>query len=276
MVFAVVVVAGLSLLTVTAMDSLTGDPDETVGLGVVDTTTTTEARSSTRRTTTTTTRPATTTTREVPEVLGEVTEREPDGPVPTPASEPAPPAPAPTTGSPAAGPSPSPSPAPAPSPAPSPAPTTSTTVVCRNSDSPSCGPHRWDPEPDQEPVEVREVSVPTRVQAGQLVTFAVDWFERAAPGATGACASWSVRAPGIENVSSCEEVAHSCDRYGPHDPPPPAAHAVRLARSVTFPDPGTYTVTVGGNTATHLDDGCGSPYVTSWSRSYTVVVDPAS
>lgn len=271
MVFAVVVVAGLSLLTVTAMDSLTGDPDETVGLGVIDatTTTTTEARSSSRRTTTTTTRPATTTTTAAePEVLGEVTEREPDVPAPTPVSEPAP--------SPAAPPAPAPTPTTAaPSPPPPPTTTTTTTVVCRNSDSPSCGPHRWDPEPARQPVEVREVSVPRRVRAGELVTFAVDWVERAAPGATGACASWSVRAPGIDNVSTCEEVAHSCDRYGPHDPPPPEPHAVRLARSVTFPDPGTYTVTVGGNTATHLADGCGSPYVNSWSRSYTVVVEQA-
>ena len=87
MVFAVVVVAGLSLLTVSAMDALSGDPDETVGLGVVDasTTSTTEARTGTRRSTTTTTRPrATTTTAPSPEVLGEVTERDPDGaPAPT-------------------------------------------------------------------------------------------------------------------------------------------------------------------------------------------------
>jgi hypothetical protein len=77
-------------------------------------------------------------------------------------------------------------------------------------------------------------------------------------------------------VSTCEAIAHSCDRYGPHAPPPPASHPVRLAHSVTFPDPGTYAVEVGGNTATHLADGCGSPYVTSWSRSYTVVVEQAS
>jgi hypothetical protein len=274
-VFAVVVVAGLSLLTVTAMDSLTGEPDETVGLGVVDATTTTEAGSSARRTTTTTTRPATTTTTttEVPEVLGEVTARDPEVPVPTPVSEPAPPTGGPATAAPAPPTTAAPSPPP---PTPTPAPTTTTTVVCRNSDSPSCGPHRWDPEPEREAVEVREVSVPTRVRTGQLVTFAVDWVERAGEGATGACASWAIRAPGIDNVSTCEEVAHSCDRYGPHDPPPPASRAVRLARSVTFPDPGTYTVTVGGNTATHLADGCGSPYVNSWSRSYTVVVEQGS
>jgi hypothetical protein len=122
---------------------------------------------------------------------------------------------------------------------------------------------------------VREVSVPDRVQVGEPVTFAVDWEERAGSDAVGACATWSILAPGVESVSACEAIAHRCGRYGPHDPPPPSSHAVRLARTVTFAEPGTYTVTGGGNTATHLADGCASPYLNSWSRSSTVTVDPA-
>jgi len=248
---AICIVAALALFTVAAMGALTGDDEQrTVGLDVDRdaTTTTTEAR--TRRTTTT----------QGPDVLGDVTARDPE----TTTS---------TTVAAAPDPTPTPSPAPPPTAAPAPPPSSPPTTTCRNSTDPACGPLVWDPAPGPYEVEVVEVSVPLGAVVGEEVTFSVDFVERAGADAIGACASWTVDAPGVPNVSTCEAENHACGRHGPHDPPAARTDRVRVERTVTFTDAGEYEVHVGGHTATHLADGCANPHLASWSRTYVVVVE---
>lgn len=256
---AMVIVAGLALMTTAVLGALDDDDTrQTVGIGEVGddaTTTTTDREPSIRR--------STTTTAAEPEVLAETTERDPGASpstttpaAPTTTLAPRPPAATPTT-------------APAP-------PASPTTTICRDSADPACGPLVWDPAPGPYDVDVEEVSVPRRATVGEEVTFEVDYVERAGADAIGACASWAARTdPGVPNVSTCEAVNHSCDRYGPHQPPPASDDRVRVARTVTFTTPGEHEVTVGGHTATHLPDGCANPYLASWSRTYVVEVGAA-
>jgi hypothetical protein len=270
---AVTIVAALSLLTVSALSAFDRDDRETVGLGIEESGDdgTAPIRPRPRPTTSTTT---TTTPAEAPEVLGDVTTREGEGPAPTTTAAadptpsatgaPVPPAPAPTS---------APTPPATAAPTTAPPPTAPPTTVCRNSTDPGCGEFRWDPEPDAGAVEVEVVSVPRRAVVGQPTTFAVDVIERAGADAIGACASWATDDPGVPSVSTCEAVNHSCDRYGPHDPPAARSDRVRVSRTISFTAPGEYRVTVGGHTATHLADGCASPYLDSWSRSFVVVVE---
>lgn len=268
---AVVIVASLSLLTVSVMSGLGGDDDD---FAVVDTEGADTSTTSTwvRPTTTTTTRPTTTIPpapgTDAPEVLGETTEREPEAtttstgapaPVPAPAPTSTPAAPSPTTTSTTS--------------TPPETTTTTTTLACRNSTDPACGPLEWDPEPGPYEVEVYAVSVPTTARVGREVVFAVNRVEPAGDDALGACTSWQVSDPGVVSISTCEAVNAECGRYGPHDPPPPSRHEVTLSESITFTEPGEHTVTVSGNTATHLGDGCPSPYLESWSRTFTIIVE---
>ena len=267
---AVAIVAALSLLTVSAISLLDSDDGgrQTVGLGPElpgddepDRTTTTRRRSTTSTTTTSTS---------APEVLGEVTTRDPGATTSTTAAAPAGGGPRPAT-RPTATPV-APGPGPTTTAPPSTAPPT---TVCRNSTDPSCGPFRWDPEPTGYDVEVRVVTVPLRVTVGEEVTFAVDVVERAGPDALGACAGWTVRHPDIVNTSTCEVANHSCARTGPHDQPAPSEHLVPVTRTVTFPTAGEFEVEVSGHTATHLADGCASPWFDGFIRTYQVeVVEP--
>ncbi|MCO8126533.1 hypothetical protein NHL50_04880 [Acidimicrobiia bacterium EGI L10123] len=267
-VAAVAVVAALSLLTVTVMSNIGGD-DERSFVDVDGSTSTTEA---TRRVPP---RPTTTTTSEAPEVLGETTERDPDvdadadadpdADTPVTTAAPAPAAPAPAT--------PTPTPAPtAPPTTSAPAPTAPPTTVCRNSTDPSCGDFSWDPQPGDYDVEVYAVSTPVTATAGEPVTFAVDYIDPAGPDAEGACLNWFVTDPAVVNTSSCEVLATACDRTGPHDPPAPSRERISLQRTIVFETPGEHEVTIGGNIATHLADGCESPYTNSFSRTFIIVV----
>jgi hypothetical protein len=278
---AVAIVAGVALATSAVLGALDDDDTgQTVGIGEVGgdrTTTTTDRKSSTRRSTTTTT--TTTTTTAEPEVLAETTERDPQAPpARTAPARPTPAAPRPSP-APAASPSPSPGPPPVPPPAPPPA------LICRNSIDPACGPLVWDPAPGPYDVEVEEISVPLEIVVGEEVTFAVDYTELAGADAVGACASWTIsKVPDDEPVdgepqlpsSPCDAENHSCSRYGPHHPPAASDDEVRVENPVTFTTPGTYEVTVGGHTATHLADGCANPYLASWSRPYRIEVEAAA
>lgn len=255
-VTAVAAVAALSLLTVTAMTSF-GDDDDRAFVGAESTTTTTEG---------TARRPAprhTPTTTAVPEVLGETTERDPDaqGEPTAPPAAPAPsttvaPAPAPDTASP-----------PVPSPAPVP-----TTTSCRNSTDPACGDFSWDPQPGPYDVEVYAVSTPVAAVAGEPVTFAVDYVDPAGAEAQGTCLNWWVSDPTVINTSSCEVIATACARTGAHDPPAPSQERIPLERTITFETPGEHEVRIEGNIATHLADGCESPYRNTFTRTFTIVV----
>lgn len=264
-VAAVVVVAALSLLTVTVMGSIGGDDDRAF-VDVDGSTSTTEAP---RRTPP---RPTTTTT-EAPEVLGETTDRTPDADIePDASSDDGSATGPPTTGAPAAGPAPAPAPTTTAAPAPTPPPTAPPTTVCRNSTDPSCGDFRWDPQPGAYEVEVYAVSTPVAAAAGEPVTFAIDYVDPAGPDALGACVNWSAPAAVID-ISTCEAIATDCARTGPHDPPAPSQERIRVERTLTFDEPGTYEVSVGGNVATHLADGCESPYRNTLERrSFTIEV----
>ena len=273
-VAAVAVVAALSLVTVTVMSSFGDDSDDRAFVDSDSSTTSTEA--TTRRTPP---RPTTTTTRPEPEVLGETTDREPGtdaapsvAPTPGTSAAPAPsPAPGPAP-APAPAPAPSPAPRPAPDPAPAPPPTSPPTTTCRNSTDPSCGEFRWDPQPESRPVEVFTVSAPGGASVGEPVTFAVDYVDPAGPDADGACLNWWNSEDAIE-TSSCQVVATSCDRTGPHDPPARRTERIRRSYTVTFDTPGEHVVRIEGNIATHLPDGCESPYRNTFTRSFTIVVD---
>ena len=272
-VAAVTVVAALSLLTVTVMSNIGGGDDERALVDVDGPTTTTEA---TRRIP-----PRPTTTTEAPEVLGDTTEREPDAAADPPVTTAVPaPTAAPTTAAPTPAPAPAPvAPAPAPTTAPpstappttAPPATAPPTTVCRNSSDPSCGDLSWDPDPDEEAVEVFAVSTPDAAAAGEPVTFAVDYIDPAGVTAEGACLNWSAPDTGTD-ISACETIRTDCDRYGPHDPPARSRERIRSEQRFTFEEPGTYEVTVTGNIATHLADGCESPYTNSFTRTFTVVV----
>lgn len=281
MIAAVVVVAALSLLTVTVMGGLAPDDDD--DLALVDTEgydRSTSTTSTTVRSTTTTTRPRRSTstvaprptTTEAPQVLGAVTQRDPGpgssagGPAPSTSTTEAP---RPVTASPRPAPAPS-SPAPATT-APTTT-TTTTTLVCRNSTDPACGPLVWDPDPGPYDVKVYAVRVPTSAYVGERVVFAVNRVEPAGADALGACTTWQVSDPGVVNTSSCEELNRSCGRHGPHTPPTASRDELTLSHGVTFATPGEHTVRVSGTTATHLADGCASPYLESFSRTYTVIV----
>jgi len=276
---AVLVVAALSLLTVTVMSGFGPEDDDVALLDTEGYEPSTSTTSTTVRSTTTTTRPrrSTTTvaprpsTTEAPQVLGAVTQRVPgssssiDGPAPATST---------TTG--AFRPSPAPAPAPAPTTSPPPpttsAPTTTTTVVCWNSTDPACGPLSWEPDPGPYDVKAYALYVPSSAYVGERVVFAVNRVERAGADALGACTTWQVSDPGVVSTSSCEEVERSCGRYGPHAPPAASRDEVTHSHAVTFTTPGEHTVRVSGNTATQLADGCASPYLESWSRTYTVIV----
>jgi len=252
---AVAIVAAVALLTITVLGALDGDDDrQTVGLGPTDpsTTTTTDRPTTTRR--------STTTTSGDPEVLGETTEREPDGAT---TGTNGTTGPAPTTVD--AAPRPGPAAAPTATVAPPP-PASPTTTTCRGSTDPACGPLVWDPDPGAYEVEVDVVEAPpTQAVVGESVTVTLDYVERAGSAATGACEGWTVRGPGISDATTCEAVAHSCARYGTHEPPPPSTDRVRVTRTITFDAPGTYRIQAEGFTATHLPDGCANPYLESWA-----------
>lgn len=255
-VAAVVVVAALSLLTVRAMTT-SGGGDERASVEVDVTTTTTEA---TRRIAP---RPTTTTT-SAPEVLGETTERDPDADADAGGERTGP------TGADAEPTSPV-----AAAPAPAPSTTRATappTTVCRNSTDPSCGPFSWDPEPGDYDVEVYAVSTPAAARTGEPVTFAVEYVDPAGPDAEGACLNWYVTDPEVINTSSCEVLATDCARTGPHDPPTPSRERILVEHTVEFQTPGEHEVTISGNVATHLHDGCESPYANTLSRTFTIVV----
>ncbi len=267
-VAAVAVVAVLSLVTVTVMSSFGDDGDDRAFVDA-DSSTTTTTEATTRRTPP---RPTTTTTRPEPEVLGETTEREPGAdPAPAPGSpsggqaaptSPATPGPAPVV-----------PPGPAPTPPPAPTPTSPPTTVCRNSTDPSGGEFSWSPEPGPYDVEVFVVSAPGGATVGDPVTFAVDYIDPAGLGAEGACLNWWTSDPAVVNTSSCNAVATSCDRTGPHDPPPPSRDRIALEQTIVFETPGEHVVRIGGNIATHLLDGCESPYRNTFTRTFTIVVD---
>lgn len=283
LVAAVAVVAALSLLTVTVMSGLGGGGDESafvhVDADVDDSTSATEAprRRAPRPTSTTTT-----TTTSAPEVLGDTVEREPDGEAPAAGTSTAAPDPdgirqIPRPTSPRTPTPPAPAPAPRP-PARVTSPTTTTqppappTTVCRNSTNPACGKHTWSPAPGTAEVEVVEVEIPTAVQVGVPVTFAIDYVDPAGPDALGACINWS--APdAVTNISHCTAIKTDCARYGPHDPPARRDALIPVESEFVFDTPGTYEVTVGGNLATHLADGCTSPYQTTMdTRTFTITV----
>lgn len=252
---AVVIVAGLALLTTAVLGAIDDDDQrQATGFGVLDRgrTTTSDRTSGTRRTTTTTA---------APEVLAESTERGPEATTTTAATA--------TSTTVSIGPS-----LPPPT---APAPTSPPTTTCRDSADPACGPLVWDPAPEPGEVEVVEVSVPrSSIVVGEEVTFSVAYVEQAGGDAVGSCAAWAVRTdPGVANVSSCDEVNVECRRHGPHTPPPPSDDRLEVARTIVFTTPGVHEVTVGGHTATHLPDGCANPYLTTWSRSYVVEVEPA-
>ena len=271
-VAAVAVVAALSLVTVTVMSSFGDDGDDRAFVDA-DSSTTTTTEATTRRTAP---RPTTTTTRPAPEVLGETTERQPGtDPVPAPG--------APSGGQPGPTPAPAPGPGPAPAPAvqpgpaptqpPAPTPTSPPTTVCRNSTNPSCGELRWDPQPGPYSVEVFTVSAPGGATVGEPVTFAVDYIDPAGPAANGACLNWRVSDPGVVNTSSCNAVPTSCERTGPHDPPRRSRDRIALEHTIVFQTPGEHVVRIEGNIATHLPDGCESPYRNTFTRTFTIVVD---
>lgn len=273
-VAAVAVVAALSLLTVTVMSGIGGGDDERSLVDVDGSTTTTDA---TRRIA-----PRPTTTTEAPEVLGDTTERDPDadGDPTTTTTVAGPTAPVVAAPAPAPGPAPAPpTPGPAPAPGPTAPPTTSAppstappTTVCRNSTDPSCGDFSWDPQPEPSEVEVFAVTTPDAATAGEPVTFVVDYIDPAGVTAVGACLNWSTTDPAVVNTSSCQVVATDCDRYGPHDPPARSQERIRLEQTIVFETPGEHEVTISGNIATHLADRCESPYTTSFSRTFTIVV----
>ncbi|HEU5085405.1 MAG TPA: hypothetical protein VFU14_18830 [Acidimicrobiales bacterium] len=277
---AVLVVAALSLLTVTVMSGFGPEDDDialldTEGYDPSTTTTSTTVRSTTTsrpRRSTTTVAPGPSTT-DAPQVLGDVTTRVPGtssssgDPEPSPSTTTAAPRP---SASPAASPSPTTAPnAPTTSP---PAPTTTTTTTCWNSADPACGPLVWQPDPGPYDVKAYAVRVPSSAYVGEPVVFAVNRVEPAGDDAHGACTTWAVSDPGVVNTSSCEEVNRSCGRYGPHATPAASRDEVTHSHTVTFTTPGEHTVSVGGNTATQLADGCASPWLERWSRTYTVIV----
>lgn len=256
-VAAVAVVAALSLLTVTAMSSFGADDDDDRAFVDADASSTTTTEASRRIAP----RPTTTTTRPEPEVLGETVQRDPDSSSTTSAPG-STTSPTPTTAP--AAPAPSAAPRP-PAPTPTTAPAAPPTTVCRNSTDPGCGELSWSPQPEPYEVEVYAVSTPVAAAAGEPVTFAIDYVDPSGVDALGACINWS--APDAEvDVSSCEEIATACERTGPHDPPAPSQERIRVERTFTFEQPGTYEVTVGGNVATHLADECPSPYRNTMER----------
>jgi hypothetical protein len=144
--------------------------------------------------------------------------------------------------------------------------------VCRNSYDPSCGDFSWDPQPEQSEVEVFAVTTPDATNAGDEVTFVVDYIDPAGVTAVGACLNWSTTDPAVVDTSSCQVVATDCDRYGPHDPPARSEERIRLEQTIVFETPGEHEVTISGNIATHLADRCESPYTASFSRTFTIVV----
>lgn len=271
-VAAVAVVAALSLLTVTVMSNIGGGDDERSLVDVDGSTTTTEA---TRRIA-----PRPTTTTEAPEVLGDTTERDPDADADPTTTTTAPGAAGPVVAAPAPASAPAPAPpAPPPAPGPTAPPTTSApeppappTTVCRNSYDPSCGAFSWDPQPEQSEVEVFAVTTPDAASAGEPVTFVVDYIDPAGVTAIGECLNWSTSDPAVVNTSSCQVVATDCDRYGPHDPPARSEERIRLEQTIVFETPGEHEVTIGGNIGTHLADRCESPYTTTFSRTFAIVV----
>ncbi len=150
----------------------------------------------------------------------------------------------------------SPPPTSAPAPPTSPAPSTS---PCRNSTEPRCGPFRWDPRPrPDQALVVNGVAVPPVARVGEPVTFQLvasdpdgqilrgsNRLERYGDG-TGR--EWPVVLPGC--------VA----RYGPWDPPAPAADRFETTAAHAYATPGTYTATFGFNVDA---EGCGDPYLST-------------
>lgn len=270
---AVVVVAALSLLTVTVMSGFGPEDDDDVALLDTDgqdawtTSTTTGSPPTTRpRRSTTTVAPGPATT-DAPQVLGDVTTREPGT---SPSSDGV----ATISSTPTAAPRPSSSTTPTTAP---PAPTTAppattTTTTCWNSTDPACGPLVWQPDPGPYDVKAYAVRVSSSAYVGEPVVFAVNRVEPAGDDAQGACTTWTVSDPGVTNTSSCEEVNRGCGRYGPHAAPAASRDEVTHSHTVTFTTPGEHTVSVGGSTASQLADGCASPWFERWSRTYTVIV----
>ncbi len=147
-----------------------------------------------------------------------------------------------------------------------------TTRTCRNSREASCGPWSWDPRPVDRAPTATPGPVPAVVSVGEEVRFAVvvedpDGGEGQRP-----TSAWSF--PGL-SIDADGPVDARCDRHGPQDPPAPTPDRFELATTWTFDEPGTHVVEARGTTNQLLDDGCENPYASTWSATWTVVVEGA-
>lgn len=119
-------------------------------------------------------------------------------------------------------------------------PPTTAPAVCRNSFASSCGPFRWDPEPQPFPLDVRVTADRTAVRMGEEVTFTL---EVAGPAGSAFLAHSESGDGGKPQISagtrSCATPA-SRELFGPWDLPPPEPFAFTQQSAWTYDTPGTY------------------------------------
>lgn len=137
-------------------------------------------------------------------------------------------------------PEPSPTASPTPTPAPTRAAAPTEDPACRNSTDTDCGAFRFDPEPDDEPVEVHVKISPAAPKVGDTVTFtivAVDPDSRDVQLGTYEFTEQGPGAVGSDDLGTCPPA------FGPWDPPD--AEGGRLERELrhTYREAGTYEAT---------------------------------
>jgi DNA-directed RNA polymerase specialized sigma24 family protein len=150
-----------------------------------------------------------------------------------------------------------------------------TTTVCRNSMSPSCGPFRWDPAPDNnQAVTVQVVSTsPSQPHPGDQVTFTVRSSDPDDQiNATDQCRTSDSFGDGTTNPPqpSCPHCP-SPNRYGPWTPPAKNGGQRYETVTHTYQLAGQYTATfrrVSGDSCPDQTD----PYASEGAASVTVTV----
>lgn len=140
--------------------------------------------------------------------------------------------------------------------APTPAP------ACRNSEAPTCGPFRWDPDPTpNQPLVASFTRAPTTAVAGETVVFEVTWSD-----ADAQLTQDRLSTDGTVIGTACA----LGPRYGPWSPPARTGGSGTLPYATTFPAAGTYSVAVALGTAS-----CGSPYGNDALVQTTITVTEA-
>jgi hypothetical protein len=144
--------------------------------------------------------------------------------------------------------------------------TTTTGPVCHNSYDDRCGPFRWDPQPDNEPLTVQVTTTTPTARAGEPVTFHVvvdDPDHRIDRG----CDDEDFGEDGRSCAPSCSLPPQP---HGQWSPPPKQPDHYETDTTHVYAAPGTYRVRIAYTSG--VCDGADNPYGSQGTGTATVTI----